>query len=34
MVQLTENMVLSKGRADTLETVRNLNLWGNDLSDV
>lgn len=34
MVQLTENMVLTKGRADSLETVRNLNLWGNDLTDV
>jgi Leucine-rich repeat (LRR) protein len=34
MATMTEGMVLNKSRADSLENVRNLNLWGNDLQDV
>jgi hypothetical protein len=34
MVALTENLVLSKSRADNLASVKRLNLWGNDFSDV
>ncbi len=34
MVVLTENMVLSKSKMDTLNHVKALNLWGNDLTDV
>ena len=34
MVLLTENLVVSKARADSLSNVKNLNLWGNDLTDV
>ncbi len=34
MVVLTENLVLSKARTDSLLHVKNLNLWGNDLTDV
>ena len=31
---LTEKLVLSKTRAESLDAVRNLNLWGTDLGDV
>ena len=31
---LTEELVLAKTRSDSLAAVRNLNLWGSDLSDV
>eukprot|EP01012_Entosiphon_sulcatum_P065393 TRINITY_DN94335_c0_g1_i1.p1 TRINITY_DN94335_c0_g1~~TRINITY_DN94335_c0_g1_i1.p1 ORF type:complete len:282 (+),score=41.89 TRINITY_DN94335_c0_g1_i1:33-848(+) len=31
---LSENLVLQKTRVDNLRYVKNLNLWGNDLSDV
>lgn len=34
MVQLTENIILQKTRVDSLLHVKNLNLWGNDLTDV
>ena len=34
MVVLTEELVLAKTRSDSLAAVRNLNLWGSDLSDV
>jgi len=34
MVVLTEELVLQKTRSEDLATVRNLNLWGSDLSDV
>ncbi len=34
MVVLTEEMVLAKTRAEDLSTVKNLNLWGSDLTDV
>jgi len=34
MVQLTEMQVLSRARAEKLEAVKNLNLWGNDLTDA
>eukprot|EP00898_Chlorokybus_atmophyticus_P002174 jgi/Chlat1/2958/Chrsp2S04689 len=34
MVQLTEKMVLAKTRAECLDHVRNLNLWGNNIDDV
>ena len=34
MVALTENVILSKTRAENLGVVRNLNVWGSDLSDV
>eukprot|EP00727_Mastigamoeba_balamuthi_P000723 m51a1_g10648 hypothetical protein (513) ;mRNA; r:33579-35440 len=34
MVLLTESMVLAKGRVDSLDQVKNLNFWGNDLTDV
>jgi hypothetical protein len=34
MVQLTENLVLSRAKAEKLSSVKNLNLWGNDLTDV
>lgn len=34
MVLLTEELVLQKTRSEDLATVRNLNLWGSDLSDV
>lgn len=34
MVLLSEELVLSKTRADDLAEVKNLNLWGSDLSDV
>lgn len=31
---LTEALILAKCKTDTLANVRNLNLWGNHLSDV
>ena len=34
MTVLSERLVLARARADSLAQVRNLNLWGNDLSDV
>ena len=34
MVELTEELVLQKSRCEDLSSVRNLNLWGSDLSDV
>ena len=34
MVVLTEEMVLAKTRAEDLSAVKNLNLWGSDLTDV
>ncbi len=34
MVVLTEEMVLAKTRAEDLASVKNLNLWGSDLTDV
>jgi hypothetical protein len=34
MVVLTEEMVLAKTRAEDLAAVKNLNLWGSDLTDV
>ena len=34
MVVLTENLVLARARAENLESVKNLNLWGNDLTDL
>src|SRR5690242_9271518 len=34
MVLLTENLVLSKSRTDSLAHVKNLNVWGNEISDV
>eukprot|EP00164_Ancoracysta_twista_P005763 GFYU01007925.1.p1 GENE.GFYU01007925.1~~GFYU01007925.1.p1 ORF type:complete len:235 (-),score=44.50 GFYU01007925.1:121-825(-) len=34
MVALTESLVFAKTKADSLGTVRNLNLWGHDLTDV
>lgn len=33
-VPLTEKMILGKTRAERLADVKNLNLWGQDLSDV
>jgi len=34
MVSLTEELILKKTRAKSLDTVKNLNLWGSDLTDV
>ncbi|KAK3245010.1 hypothetical protein CYMTET_45402 [Cymbomonas tetramitiformis] len=34
MVTLSEEVVLSKTKANSLDRIRNLNLWGSDLSDV
>ena len=34
MHTLTEELVLQKTRAEGLDAVRNLNLWGSDLTDV
>mmetsp|Transcript_47660 Transcript_47660/g.119129 ORF Transcript_47660/g.119129 Transcript_47660/m.119129 type:complete len:221 (+) Transcript_47660:77-739(+) len=34
MVMLTEDLVLAKTRAGSLSEVKNLNLWGSDLTDV
>jgi hypothetical protein len=34
MVVLTEEMVLNRVKAGDLSLVRNLNLWGNDITDV
>lgn len=34
MVALTEQLIKAKTRLDKLEEVRNLNLWGQDLTDV
>uniref|UniRef100_A0A6U4TTX4 U2A'/phosphoprotein 32 family A C-terminal domain-containing protein n=1 Tax=Hemiselmis andersenii TaxID=464988 RepID=A0A6U4TTX4_HEMAN len=34
MVMLTEELVLAKTRAASLSEVKNLNLWGSDLTDV
>eukprot|EP01135_Chromosphaera_perkinsii_P009754 Nk52_evm19s1869 gene=Nk52_evmTU19s1869 len=34
MTVLSERLILARARADSLPQVRNLNLWGNDLSDV
>lgn len=34
MVALTENYILAKSRCDSLDVVRNLNLWGNELTDI
>ena len=34
MVVLTEDLVLQKTRSEGLDSVRNLNLWGSDLTDV
>lgn len=34
MTQLTKEIILTKCRVDTLEDVKNLSLWGNDLEDV
>mmetsp|Transcript_22167 Transcript_22167/g.43134 ORF Transcript_22167/g.43134 Transcript_22167/m.43134 type:complete len:216 (+) Transcript_22167:136-783(+) len=34
MVTLTEELVLAKTRAESLAEVKNLNLWGSDLTDV
>ena len=34
MVVLNEELVLQKTRSENLASVRNLNLWGSDLSDV
>ena len=34
MVVLTENLVISKSRTEALHNIKNLNLWGNDLTDV
>ncbi|XP_031558179.1 cilia- and flagella-associated protein 410-like [Actinia tenebrosa] len=34
MSSLTKKQILSRGRAKTLESVKNLNLWGSNLSDV
>lgn len=31
---LTQDLVLLRSKADRLENVRNLNLWGNDIDDV
>ncbi len=31
---LTKDMVLSKSKADKLNAVANLNLWGNDIEDI
>lgn len=31
---LTENLVLKRSRAESLEAVKNLNCWGCDLHDV
>ena len=32
--QLTKSFVLGKGRSDRVETVRELNAWGQELRDV
>lgn len=34
MAALTEDLILKKTGAETLAAVKNLNLWGSDLSDV
>jgi Leucine-rich repeat (LRR) protein len=34
MVKLTETLVLGKTRVDSLKNVKNLNLWGQTLSDI
>ena len=34
MVVLTDKLVLSKTRCDSLASVRNLNMWGTDIVDV
>ena len=34
MVGLSSNLVLAKTHADSLHHVKNLNLWGQDISDV
>ena len=34
MVVLTEELVLAKTKATDLESVKNLNLWGSELTDV
>jgi hypothetical protein len=34
MVVLTDEVVLAKTKAESLESVKNLNLWGSDLTDV
>ena len=34
MVGLSQNLILAKTHADNLGRVRNLNLWGQDISDV
>ncbi|CAG9314938.1 unnamed protein product [Blepharisma stoltei] len=31
---LTEELVLSRSKAESLDSVKNLNLWGNDIDDV
>lgn len=31
---LTEELVLSRSKAESLEHVKNLNLWGNDIDDI
>ncbi|KAH3764627.1 cilla- and flagella-associated protein [Pelomyxa schiedti] len=34
MVRLTEAMVIAKSRMENITQIRNLNMWGNDLTDV
>ena len=34
MVALTEQLALSRARADSMADVRSLNLWGNGLTEV
>ena len=34
MVSLTEALALSRARADSMEEVKSLNLWGNGLSEA
>ncbi|XP_058953433.2 cilia- and flagella-associated protein 410 [Pocillopora verrucosa] len=34
MSRLTEQQILSRARASSLENVKNLNFWGSDLSDI
>lgn len=31
---LTTDFILMRGKADKLSSIKNLNLWGNDLEDV
>jgi len=34
MSTLSEQQILSRARASSLENVKNLNFWGSDLNDV